>query len=129
MVRASSPEPGGAREESTRHYVTPGLAAMLIAGRRRRGWSQREAARNIQVAHGMIGHLEHCRRAPSAVLAERIIDAYRLDPAEADMLLAEAIEGVGADSPFRRAARHGTRLSMGARSDVSLYGAHQGGRP
>jgi hypothetical protein len=37
MVRAHFPEPHGAREESTRHYVTPALAAVLPAARHRRG--------------------------------------------------------------------------------------------
>ena len=97
---------------------------MLAAARRRRGWSQREAARNAGVAYGMIGHLEHCRRAPSTVLAEKIIAFYQLDSAEAVMLRAEAVEGAGRDSPFRRAAPAPGRLlwepglaalSMGAR--------------
>ena len=102
MVRATFPEGHGAREETTRHVVTPCLAAMLVPARRCRGWSQREAARRTEVAYGMIGHLEHGRRAPSAALAEAIVSAYELGPAEAAMLRAEAVEGVGRDSPFRR---------------------------
>jgi ribosome-binding protein aMBF1 (putative translation factor) len=104
MVRSAFPEAHGAREETTRHVVTLHLAAMLAAARRRRGWSQREAARETGVAYGMIGHLEHCRRAPSAALAEAIVTAYELGPAEAALLLAEAVEGAGRDSPFRRTA-------------------------
>lgn len=115
MVRAYFPEGHGAREETTRHTVTPELAAMLAAARRRRGWSQREAARKVEVAYGMIGHLEHCRRAPSAVLAEKIADVYRLDSAEAAMLRAEAVEGAGRDSPFRRPARARRAVFYGSR--------------
>lgn len=129
MVRSNFPEPHGARDESTRHYVTAELAAMLAAARRHRGWSQREAARNIGVTYGMIGHLEHCRRAPSAALAERIIDAYRLDHAEAGMLRAEAVEDAGENSLFRQTPQHGRRLSMEAGSGSAIYGAHRGGRP
>jgi hypothetical protein len=66
MVRPDFPEGHGAREETTRHVITPRLAAMLAAARRRLSWSQREAARKTGVAYGMIGHLEHCRRAPSS---------------------------------------------------------------
>ena len=116
MVRAHIPEGHGAREETTRHTVTTELAAMLAAARRRRGWSQREAARKIGVAYGMIGHLEHCRRAPSASLAEEIIDAYQLDPGEADMLWAEAVQGAGRDSPFRRTAAARRAVFYGSRA-------------
>ncbi|MGH3191743.1 MAG: helix-turn-helix domain-containing protein [Streptosporangiaceae bacterium] len=101
MVHADFPEPHGARDESTRRTVTPELAAMLAAARRRRGWSLREAGRNVRVAHGTIAHLEKARRAPSIVVARNITRAYRLDPDEAAMLRAEAVEGAGWDSPYR----------------------------
>jgi transcriptional regulator with XRE-family HTH domain len=112
MVRATFPEPHGAREETTRHTVTPELAAMLLAARRRRGWSQREAARNVEVACGTIGHLEHGRRAPSTVVAENLIEAYQLDPGEAAMLRAEAVEDAGRSYPFKRGGRsfYGSRV-------------------
>ena len=116
MVRPYFPEGHGAREDTTRHTVTPDLAAMLAYARRRRGWSQREAARKIKVAYGMIGHLEHCRRAPSASLAEEIIDAYQLNPAEADMLRAEAVEDAGRDSPYRRSAAARRAVFYGSRA-------------
>ena len=112
MVRATFPEPHGAREETTRHTVTPELAAMLADARRRRGWGQREAARNAEVSYGMIGHLEHGRRAPSAAVAENLIDAYQLGPAEAAMLRAEAVEDAGRSYPFKRGGRsfYGSRV-------------------
>lgn len=67
-------------------------------------WSLREAGRSVGVAYGTIAHLEHARRAPSTVVAENIISAYRLDPGEAAMLRGEAVEGAGWDSPFKRTA-------------------------
>jgi ribosome-binding protein aMBF1 (putative translation factor) len=124
MVRPDFPEGHGAREETTRHVITPRLAAMLAAARRRLSWSQRDAARKTGVAYGMIGHLEHCRRAPSAVLAEAIVTAYELGPAEGAMLRAEAVEGAGRDSPFRRPARS----SMGTGLGSAFYGARRPGR-
>jgi transcriptional regulator with XRE-family HTH domain len=93
------------REDMTRRTITPELAAMLAAARRRRGWPLREAARNVGVSVGTIGHLEKGRRAPSTVVAEAIIRAYDLSPADAAMLLAEAVEGAGWDSPFKRMGR------------------------
>jgi transcriptional regulator with XRE-family HTH domain len=105
MVHSIFPEPHGAREDSTRRTITPDLAAMLADARRRRGWSLREAGRNVGVAYGTIAHLEHGRRAPSTVVAGRIIGAYRLSPTEAAMLLAEAVEGAGWDSPFKEKGR------------------------
>lgn len=86
---------------------------MLAAARRRRRWSLREAARNIGVAHGMIAHLEHARRAPSATVARKIIRAYQLTEAEAEMLCAEAIDDAGKDSPWKRKPRRSFYGSRG----------------
>ena len=104
MVYADSPEGHGVRNESTRRTVRSDLAAMLAAARRR-GWSLREAARNVGVAYGTIAHLEHGRRAPSAVVARNLIHAYELTEADAAMLTAEAVEGAGKDSPYAYAKR------------------------
>lgn len=109
MVHADFPEGHGARADSTRRTITPELAEMLAAARRRRRWPLREAARNAGVAAGTIVHLEKARRAPSVVVAENIIRAYRLTPAEAAMLRAEAVEGAGKDSPFRQGGGRRTR--------------------
>lgn len=100
MVRSTFPEGHGAHDESTRRTVSSDLAAMLAAARHRHGWSLREAARNVDVAPGTIAHLEHGRRAPSAVVARNLIRAYELTEAEAAMLCAESVEGAGKDSPF-----------------------------
>ena len=79
---------------------------MLAAARKRRGWSVRQAAARVRVAHGMVGMLEAATRAPSRVVSARMIAAYRLDEAEAAQLLAEAVAGVGYDyrgAPCERA--------------------------
>lgn len=68
----------GAHGQSTRHVITPELAAVLADARRRRGRSLREAARNVGVAPGTIVRLEKARRAPSAVVARNIVP--RLPP-------------------------------------------------
>jgi transcriptional regulator with XRE-family HTH domain len=113
MVHADFPGPHGAHGESTRHTISPELAAVLANARRRRGWSLREAARNVGVAFGTIGHLEHARRAPSATVARNIIRAYRLTEAEAEMLCTQAVEDAGKDSPWKRKPRqsfYGSRV-------------------
>jgi hypothetical protein len=87
-------------------------AGFLITGCQSFGGKENIAPRSS----GLGCILEHCRRAPSAVLAEMIVTAYRLDPAEAAMLRAEAAEGVGQDSPFKRpsmgAGRSGAFLGV-----------------
>jgi transcriptional regulator with XRE-family HTH domain len=119
MVHVTFPEGHGVREDSTRRAVTPELAEMLAAARRRRGWSLRDVAQNVGVSAGTIAHLQKARRAPSTVVAESIIRTYGLSPAEAAMLLAEAVEGAGWDSPFKRMGR----LSMRTGPVGALYGA------
>ena len=102
MVRADFPEGHGAHDESTRRTITPELAEVLAAARRRLGLSVREAARRADVSTGTIVHLEKARRAPSIVVAENLIDAYWLGPREAAMLRAEAVKGAGKDSPYKK---------------------------
>jgi len=90
------------REWPPRRLVTLEVAEMLAAARRNRGWSLRRAAREIGCTPGTVVHLEKRRRAPSTVLAGNIIDAYDLDDAQADMLLAEAVDNAGRSSPYKR---------------------------
>ena len=85
-----------------RRTVSPELAAMLAAARRRRGWSLRRAAREIGCSPGTVVHLEKSRRAPSVILAWDIIRAYRLGDAQADMLLDDAVDDAGKSSPYKR---------------------------
>jgi hypothetical protein len=102
MVHGVFPEPHGAREDTTRCTITPELAAM--------------------VAYGTIAHLEHARRAPSAVVTRNIIRAYQPTEAEAEMLLAEAVEGAGQDSPYKEAERR-SRSSRRRVAPGAFYGA------
>jgi transcriptional regulator with XRE-family HTH domain len=92
-----------------RHEISHGLAAVLRAARRSRGWSLREAARRVGVAHGTIVHLEQGRRAPSAYVAGQLADAYGLAAADAEWLRSEAIPGAGKSSPLRARFGHGAR--------------------
>lgn len=85
-----------------RRTISGQLAAMLATVRRRRGYSLREAARRSGCTAGTIVHLEKARRAPSIITAWGIINGYRLDDTEAEMLLAEAVDNAGKSSPYRR---------------------------
>lgn len=46
--------------------------------------------------------LEHGKRRPSIVTAEQLADAYKIPADARSMLMAEALEGVGKDSPYKR---------------------------
>lgn len=96
----------GARQ---RHVIGADLAAMLAAARRSRGWSLREAGRRVGVAYATIAHLEHCRRAPSAYVADAIAAAYELAAGDAEWLRSAAIADVGKSSPLRARFGHGAR--------------------
>lgn len=95
-------QPKDARAWPPRRTVTPAVAAILAAARQDHGWSLREAARRIGCAPGTVVHLEAARRAPSVITAQSIIDAYDLDDDQADMLMAEAVDGAGKSSPYKR---------------------------
>jgi hypothetical protein len=49
----------------------------------------------------MIGMLETGQRVPSVALAEVLIDGYRLDAGDAELLRSVALPGVGRDSQYR----------------------------
>jgi DNA-binding XRE family transcriptional regulator len=91
MVHASFPPGHGARRFEPRRELPPELAAMLAVARRDRGWSLREAARRAGVTPGTIVHLEKGRRAPSIIVAEDLIAAYRLPHADAERLRSAAV--------------------------------------
>ena len=109
----------GARQ---RHVIGADLAAMLAAARRSRGWSLREAGRRVGVAYATIAHLEHCRRAPSAYVADAIAAAYELAAGDAEWLRSAAIADVGKSSPLRARFGHGAR-------PLSLVAVVHTGRP
>jgi transcriptional regulator with XRE-family HTH domain len=100
MVHAEFQAPHGARQWNPRRVITPDVAAMLAAARRGRGWSLREAARRAGVSPGTIVHLEAARRAPSIIVAEDIIEAYGLPPADAARLRSAAVTDAGRSSPL-----------------------------
>lgn len=81
------------------------VAALLRHARRARGWTIRGAGRRLGVAASMICHLEHGERRPSTVLAEILIDGYKMAPADARRLRAVALRGVGRDSPYKARSR------------------------
>jgi ribosome-binding protein aMBF1 (putative translation factor) len=87
--------PSGPTHGERRHQLGPEAAAMLAAARKRRGWSFRQAAASVGIAHGMIAMLEAGTRAPSRVTAEALITAYGLGEADAALLRREAVHGVG----------------------------------
>jgi transcriptional regulator with XRE-family HTH domain len=99
MVHAAFTEPHA--KWKPRRVITPDVAAMLARARRSRGWSLREAARRAGVAPGTIVHLEAARRAPSAIVAADIIEAYGLAYADAELLRGAAVTDAGRSSPLR----------------------------
>ena len=94
--------------ERHRHTLSRETAAMLAAARRRSGWSFRQAAARVRVAHGMIAMLEAGTRAPSRVVADRLVSAYQLDKTEAALLRSESVTGAGYDYHGADAAMRGT---------------------
>jgi hypothetical protein len=77
------------------------VARALRLGRRARGWSLRVAARNLGVSAGHLCHIERRQRAPSSVVAEILIDGYRLGPFDAGRLRAVAVRDAGRASPWK----------------------------
>lgn len=55
--------------------------AALQSARRARGWTQRRAARQLDVTQAYLSMLERGRRAPPAALAVRLAEVYSLSPA------------------------------------------------
>ena len=96
MVHAGSDGGHGARRDfSARRTIGQDVADMLAMARRSRGWSLRQAARRVGVTPSMIVHLEKARRAPSALVAEDIIDAYQLPDDSAELLMSAAVPDAG----------------------------------
>jgi transcriptional regulator with XRE-family HTH domain len=83
-----------------RSMANPDVAVLLAAARRRRGLTIARAAALAGISAGMVSMLEHGRRRPSVVVAEVLADVYGLGDGDRGLLMAEALEGVGRDSPY-----------------------------
>lgn len=77
--------------------MDPTLGATFRGYRLRHGWSFRQAARVVGVSPGTIRFLEIGQRAPSVVVAEQLIDRYKMSLDDANALRDAALEGVGKD--------------------------------
>jgi transcriptional regulator with XRE-family HTH domain len=87
---------------AARSMLNPDVAVFLRRVRQLHGLTGAQAARLAGISPGMLSMLEHGKRRPSVVVAERIADAYKIPHDARGLLMAEAIEGAGKDSPFRR---------------------------
>lgn len=75
----------------------PNVAVFLAKVRKLNGLTQAEAAARAQISTGMLSMLEHGKRRPSVVVAERLADAYGIPPDARGLLMGEALAGVGKD--------------------------------
>lgn len=89
------------RERTAHRWLSPQLAAALREARLARGWSFRQAARELGVSPAGLHHLEHGVRLPSTVMAEVLIHGLGLDELTARRLRAVARPCAGRSSPFR----------------------------
>jgi transcriptional regulator with XRE-family HTH domain len=85
-----------------RSMANPDVAVLLAAARRARGLTIARAADLAGISAGMVSMLEHGRPRPPVVVAEVLADVYGMAPGTRELLMAEAFEGVGRDSPFYR---------------------------
>jgi transcriptional regulator with XRE-family HTH domain len=95
-----------------RRHLDPAVAALLHRARRARGWSYRLAGKRTGVAFGYLAMLEAGRRVPSVVVAEALIDSYKLTGADAEALRGVSLHGVGRDW------HHRPTLNTGAPDDL-----------
>jgi len=89
------------RSRVARRDLPADVAAMLRRARLARGWSLSEAERRSLISRRMLSLLEQGQRRPSVVLAESLVQAYRLGPGDSARLQAVAVENAGRDSPYR----------------------------
>jgi hypothetical protein len=89
------------RFRTAHRNLDPAVAAMLASNRTLLGWSYSTAARRTGISRGMLSMLEGGHRVPSTVLAEALIDGYRLDAADARLLRSVSLPYVGRASPLR----------------------------
>lgn len=82
---------------AARSMRNPNVAVLLLRVRQLHRLTIAQVAELAGISVGMLSMLEHGKRRPSVVVAEHLADAYKLPPYAREMLLAEAIEGVGKD--------------------------------
>jgi transcriptional regulator with XRE-family HTH domain len=92
------------RRRAAHRDLPPDVAAMLRQARLARGWSLSEAERRTLISRRMLSLLERGERRPSVVLAESLVQAYRLGPVSSARLAAVAVRNAGRDSPYRNPA-------------------------
>jgi len=97
MVKSASYAP------AHRSMANPNVAVFLLRVRQLHHLTQKQAARRAGISVGMLSMLEHGKRRPSVVVAERLIDVYKIPADAAGMVWDEALAGVGKDSPYKRA--------------------------
>lgn len=81
--------------ETTRHTGDPEAAKILRRARERRGWSVRQAARELGTVHSYVLALENATRRPSTAFGEVLIGVYRLSSHQASKVRAVALPDVG----------------------------------
>ncbi|HLQ54623.1 MAG TPA: helix-turn-helix transcriptional regulator [Streptosporangiaceae bacterium] len=89
------------RSRTAHRSLDPGVAAMLARARAELGWSYTETGWRTGISRRMLSMLEAGQRVPSVVLAEDLIEGYRLGDADTALLRAVALPNVGRDSPYR----------------------------
>lgn len=87
---------------AARSMVNPDVGVFLAKVRALHGLTIEQAARLAGISTGMVSMLEHGKRRPSIVVAERLADAYKIPEDCRAGLMAEALPGVGKDGPFKR---------------------------
>jgi transcriptional regulator with XRE-family HTH domain len=88
------------RSRTAHRTLDPNVAGMLAWRRIELGWTYSQAAQRTGVSRRMLALLEAGERVPSTVLAAALIDGYRLDVRDADLLWSVALPNVGRASPY-----------------------------
>lgn len=82
---------------AARAMLNPNVAVFLARVRQLHGLTIEQAAGLAGISTGMLSMLEHGKRRPSVVVAERLIAAYKIPDSACGLLMGEAIPGVGKD--------------------------------
>lgn len=97
-ITTDTPETRGITvNESYRHQLDPAVAGLLRAARKRLGLGLKPMAARAGISFPYLCLLELGQRAPSAVVAESLVDALGLDGEDAERVRAAGIPGVGRD--------------------------------